>query len=179
MQEWSGAFAHAATAIPIEALCLRARDISLNVARRKFRFHTHEAEDVAQEMALRALIRAQTSEVTPGWIYTGATFICIDQLRKTGFRSRTDDILRHHFVETAQPVVDERLLDVRHAMKKLPEAAQETLWQHFWEGRTWAEIDASCARGKRKSQYRAKKSLALLAEFFAPSLICNQRASRV
>lgn len=134
-------------------------DIAFSVAHRDFRFTSADSEDVAQEMALRALRRTRIAEINRAWVHRGATYLCIDLTRSRESERRalerfsSDPTLRFH---DRSPELDP---DIVRAISCLGAPCQRLLYYYFREGRTWEEIDALLGRGRRCSQYETGKCL--------------------
>jgi RNA polymerase sigma factor (sigma-70 family) len=142
----------------------RVYEIAYAVARARFRLGTADAEDIAQEMMLRALHHLRSREINASWIHRGAQFLCIDHLRA---RQSEGKALERYLREGTPRAKDEAtILDLELAVSSLHADCQSLIRQYFWEGRTWAEIDAALAAGRRCAQYRTRKCVEALAQAF-------------
>jgi DNA-directed RNA polymerase specialized sigma24 family protein len=140
--------------------------IAFSVARRRFRFGSADAEDVAQEMTLRALRQRGRAEVNRAWVYRGATFLCIDLARtRESERCALDAYVLHaRGAAGARRLELER--DLHLAAGMLPVHCRRLLHAYFGEGRSWREIDSLLARGRRTSQYDTGKCVEQLRRLF-------------
>ena len=140
--------------------CSEVRGIAYGVARARFRFGHADADDVAQEMTLRAMKHAENGRVTAAWVRRGTEFFCIDVVRAARARPAHDE-LDASAAELLPIVQSHDCIDVERAVASLPEECRALLRQRFWDGMTWAEMDE--LRGARRSQYETNKCLELLA----------------
>lgn len=137
--------------------------VAYAVARRKFSFGHFDAEDIAQEMAIRSMLRARVAPVNLAWVSLGATYLCIDLLRA----SASERNLRARYANEAGGLAvraagNPEWLDVHAAVARLPEQWRNVVRGYYWDGMTFDELDRQFHHGQRASQYQAKKSLACL-----------------
>ena len=130
------------------------------IARTEFRFAATDAEDIGQEMALRAFRHLTVHGFNYSWIRAGTRFLCIDRLRTLKVQERatagygaTFEIAR----KTAEPFPD-----LTPAIARLPQTCRDLIHHYYWDGMTWAEIDSLLNPGHRCSQYQMKKCLEAL-----------------
>ena len=136
-------------------------DIASTIARSRFRLDPCDAEEIGQEMMLRAFNRMNVATINVAWVSRGAQFLCIDLLRSRRSEARAIELLsRGARSSTSHSSV--RDLDLSAAIESLPLRCQELVRMYFWEGRTWAEIDAILGRGHRCAQYETRKCVKAL-----------------
>ena len=143
-------------------------EIGYRIARVRFHFVHHDAEDIGQEMAMRSLEKVREGTINTAWVARGAAYLCIDRIRN---RASEAEALHRYTIELTSLAMHNglrhRLLatDVERCIERLRPPCRELLRHHFWEGMTWAEIDAMVSEGRRTSQQRASRCLqALLTE---------------
>lgn len=133
-----------------EAFCRSTVRIAYQVAKR-FGFDAVDAEDVAQEMVVRSLERLPAAAVNSSWIHSGATFLCIDIVRRRQTASAYMAVPR---TSTMPPVSH---ADLVLMLERLPPSCRRLMVLHFVEGWSFAEIDAWRGDGRRRSQFDAKR----------------------
>lgn len=142
-------------------------NIAFAVARRDFRFTRADAEDVAQEMTVRALRQSTVGAINRSWVHRGATFLCIDMSRSREYERRaletyvSDPTVR---MAWSRAELDR---DVMLAISRLSPMCQDLIHRYFREGRTWREIDLLLGRGHRCSRYATSKCLEQLQQLVA------------
>jgi len=143
------------------AFCQRVFRIAHHVAARRFGFAPADADDVAQEVVVRALEQLRETAVNVTWLHAAATFHCIDVRRrqKTIAESAYEVAV---MAETGLSGVDRA--EVMLMLERLPPSCAEVLRLHFLEGLSFVEIDERRADGRRRAQFDAKRCLAHLAE---------------
>lgn len=140
--------------------------IAFAVARRKFRMTSADAEDVAQEMTLRALRQTASGGINRAWVHRGATYLCIDLTRSRAAEQRALESYLHEMTMRAA-ARHELDRDLVLALGQLAPSCQFLIHHYFREGRTWREIDTLLARGRRCSQYATRKCLESLQQLVA------------
>ena len=147
-----------------DALWQRVYEISCRVARGRFRLSVADAEEIGQEMLLRAVRQTRQASINVAWIYRGACFACIDRLR--AHRAEEQAMARYDGARPADLFSAAAVspADLRAALKTLPAGCQQLIYRYYWEGLTWAELDNALARGHRCAQYETKKCVRRLAE---------------
>jgi len=151
-------------------------NIAFAVARRDFRFTRADAEDVAQEMSVRALRQITIGAINRSWVHRGATFLCIDMTRSREYERRALEVF------VSDPTVRmawsraELDPDVSLAISHLSPVCQELIHRYFREGRTWREIDLLLGRGRRCSRYATSKCLEHLQQLLAHTPAAQERA---
>jgi DNA-directed RNA polymerase specialized sigma24 family protein len=148
-----------------DALWQRVYEIACRVARAQFHLSVADAEEIGQEMLLRAFRQTRRATINVSWICQGARFACIDRIRaihaeeqamaRYGRECRTTDLFSPAAISPA---------DLRAALRKLPTACQQLIHRYYWEGLTWAELDDAVARGHRCAQYETRKCVQRLAQ---------------
>jgi DNA-directed RNA polymerase specialized sigma24 family protein len=158
-----------------DELFQRVRRIAFAVARLEFGLSPPDAEDIAQEMTLRAYRRSQSAEFNFSWVATGTRFLCIDHLRSRNAESAA--ISRYGDDIRARPTFLAAMTeaDIAAAMAGIPEHCRALLEQHFWKGMTWAEMDDVIDCGRRCSQYATQKCLRALMERLETMRVMNGR----
>lgn len=142
----------------------RVYTVAYRVARGQFQAPVADAEEVAQDMMLRAYQRLREGLVTVGWVVRGTRFLCIDRIRARACEARALELYAH----SPRPAPPAQRFELTTALSTLPCQCQELIRMYFWEGRTWAEIDSRLAAGRRCAQYRTKKCVEALARRFFP-----------
>lgn len=153
-----------------ESLVGNARTLAFRIAYRRFRFTREDAEDVAQEVALQVAQRAQSSEVTPAWIVNGTVFRCVDHARRKASEARAlvayaDEQRRCHAINSAREMPRGRL-ELLEAMRCCSGPCRNLLRMYIFEQKTWAEMDAEFASGRRCAQYRTNCCMQTLLQRF-------------
>jgi RNA polymerase sigma factor (sigma-70 family) len=143
------------------SLWARIYRTAFGIAHSEFHFDLSDAEDIGQEMALRAFQHVTIHGFNYSWIAAGTRFLCIDHLRTAQAQERA--VARYGLtVETLQRVaaqLSERTADLAPALALLPSACRDLIHRYYWAGMTWAEIDHALNVGQRCSQYQMKKCL--------------------
>jgi DNA-directed RNA polymerase specialized sigma24 family protein len=139
----------------------RVFDIASSVARNRFRLDPCDAEEIGQEMMLRAFHQLRVASINVAWVSRGAQFLCIDLLRSRRSEQRAMELIEKAARRVTSPASIQDL-DLAHAIASLPSPCQDLLRMYFWEGRTWAEMDAILDGGRRCAQYQTRKCLAAL-----------------
>lgn len=142
-------------------------DIAFGVAHRDFRFTNADAEDIAQEMALRVLRRTRVMAINRAWVHRGATYLCIDVTRSRESERRALERIVSDPTLRGQESRAELDPDIALAVSRLPPACQRLIHYYFREGRTWDEIDRLVYHGARRSQYATSKCVAALQRALA------------
>ena len=142
-----------------EGVLRRVFEIAASVARGRFRLSACDAEEIAQEMTLRAFHRLNETSINVAWVSRGAQFLCIDLLRSRRTEARAKELLERspRRAPSAQDV------DLAHAIASLPSPCRDLIRMYYWEGRTWAEIDAILDGGRRGAQYQTRKCVEALS----------------
>jgi len=141
-----------------DSLWMRICRIAHGIARAEFRFDAAEAEDIAQEMALRAFRHAAENEINLSWICAGTRFLCIDRMRSFDAQNRA--IARYGSdLESRRVHAQELSNALAPVIALLPHPCRDLIRRYYWAGMTWSEIDAALESGHRCSQYQMKKCL--------------------
>jgi DNA-directed RNA polymerase specialized sigma24 family protein len=133
-----------------EAFCRSAFRIAYQVAKR-FGFDAMDAEDVAQEMVVRSLERLSVAAINSSWIHSGATFLCIDIMRRRRTASGYMAVPKGS-ADWPIPHADLVLM-----LERLSPSCRRLIVLHFVEGWSFAEIDTLRGDGRRRSQFDAKR----------------------
>jgi DNA-directed RNA polymerase specialized sigma24 family protein len=156
-----------------EGVLRRVFDIASSVARSRFRLDHCDAEEIGQEMMLRAFHRLNVAAINVAWVSRGTRFLCIDLLRSRRSEQRAMELLQRASRGTTSPA-SIRDLDLAHAIATLPRPCQDLLRMYFWEGCTWNEMDAILDGGRRCAQYQTRKCIEAVAR-----ALNDRRAPRV
>jgi DNA-directed RNA polymerase specialized sigma24 family protein len=135
-------------------------DIAFAVAKHDFGFACCDAEDVAQEMTVRAFLAMRKGPINHSWIRRGSVFLCIDlrRTRKAQERALTDFALSMR-CDAGEP--SDRLRDVARAVDRLLPAHRDLIRKRYEEGWTLEEIDAQ-SKPSRRGEYELRKCVTVL-----------------
>lgn len=137
-----------------EAVCRIVFRIAYHVAAKRFGFVVEDAEDVAQEIVVRSLEKLSLTTINASWVHTGATFLCIDIVR----RRRTASLIAGE-TRNAHPLPPVTRAELMLMLDHLPPSCRSLLVKHFIEGFTFAELDAMRGDGRRRCEFEAKRCL--------------------
>lgn len=148
-----------------DAVWRRVYEIAFGLARGHFRLDLPDAEEVGQEMMLRAIKQVGSAPINSTWIYNGVRFLCIDRVRAR----RSEAQAMERYTREWRTRLDLQraagsTAELTAAVASLAPECRELIRQYFWEGKTWAELDAHLGRGRRCSQYATGKCLKVLAK---------------
>jgi RNA polymerase sigma factor (sigma-70 family) len=135
----------------------RIHRTALGIACAEFHFTVADAEDIGQEMALRAFRHLSIHGFNYSWIRAGTRFLCIDRLRTIKAQERA--AAGYEFTFESDRSKAELTADLTPAIARLPPTCRELIRRYYWDGMTWAEIDNLLNPGQRCSQYQMKKCL--------------------
>jgi DNA-directed RNA polymerase specialized sigma24 family protein len=153
-----------AAASPDDDVWQRIYRTALGIARAEFHFDVAEAEEIGQEVALRAFRHARSRSINFSWLRAGTRFLCVDRRRALDAQQRA--IARYGSDLTITHSASARGMEAGTvlvpALAGLPRPCRELIHSYFFAGMTWAEIDAALQSGHRCSQYRMKRCMAAL-----------------
>lgn len=138
----SGAEARAARADSVEVLYIQYRTLLMSVACRKFRVPETDAEALLQEVFVSFLQTGTRIENVRAWLVAA---ICNASRHYWRTQGRAEQ-LPEDFVEHSDPTshaLPERFaleMTIRQALQYLQPRCRETLWLHYFEGRSAADV---------------------------------------
>lgn len=124
------------------ALYEEHRDLLLHIACRKFRVPEHDAESLMQEVFLAYMESGSGVENTRGWL-VGAMCNASRYYWRTQAKSESlpDDISQHSDPQTAGLAEQfATTLTLQKAMRYLQPRCRETLYLHYFEGRSASDV---------------------------------------
>jgi RNA polymerase sigma factor (sigma-70 family) len=132
----------ASRADTVEILYTQYRTLLMSVACRKFRVPEGDAENLLQEVFVSYLQTGTTIENVRAWLVAA---ICNASRHYWRTQGRAEQ-LPEDFVEQSDPgshALPERFameMTVRQAMQYLQPRCRETLWLHYFEGRSASDV---------------------------------------
>ncbi len=126
----------------VELLYTQYRTLLMSVACRKFRVPEGDAESLLQEVFVSYLQTGSTIENVRAWLVAA---ICNASRHYWRIQGRAEQ-LPDDFVEQSDPgshALPERFameMTVRQAMQYLQPRCRETLWLHYFEGRSASDV---------------------------------------
>lgn len=138
----SVAEARAARADSVEVLYIQYRTLLMSVACRKFRVPETDAEALLQEVFVSFLQTGTRIENVRAWLVAA---ICNASRHYWRTQGRAEQ-LPEDFVEHSDPTshaLPERFaleMTIRQALQYLQPRCRETLWLHYFEGRSAADV---------------------------------------
>jgi RNA polymerase sigma factor (sigma-70 family) len=126
----------------VESLYVRHRTLLFFVACRKFRIPECDAENLIQEVFLSFLQTGTRIDNTRAWLVAA---MCNASRHYWRAQGRTES-LPEDFVEQSDPTTHglaeqfAKQMTVRQALKYLQPRCRETLWLHYFEGRSAADV---------------------------------------
>ncbi len=126
----------------VELLYTQYRNLLMSVACRKFRVPESDAEGLLQEVFVSYLQTGTTIENVRAWLVAA---ICNASRHYWRTQGRSEQ-LPEDFVEQSDPgshALPERFameMTVRQAMQYLQPRCRETLWLHYFEGRSASDV---------------------------------------
>ncbi|HEX9161813.1 MAG TPA: sigma-70 family RNA polymerase sigma factor [Thermoanaerobaculia bacterium] len=129
-------------AVEVETLYTQYRTLLLSVASRKFRVPDADAESLLQEVFVSFLQTGTKIENVRAWLVAAMCNASRYYWRSQG----RSEQLPENFVEHSDPVshsLPERFaleITVRQALQYLQPRCRETLWLHYFEGRSAADV---------------------------------------
>lgn len=128
--------------VDVEALYLEHRPLLLGVACRKFRVPDSDAESLLQEVFVSLLQTGDSVENVRAWLVAA---ICNASRHYWRTRGKSDQ-LPEGFIEQSDPgsqALPERFameITIRQALQYLQPRCRETLWLHYFEGRSAPDV---------------------------------------
>lgn len=152
-----------------DAIWQRIYDIAFRIARGRFRVELADAEEIGQEMMLRAIKQVNATTINSTWIYNGVRFLCIDRMRARRSETAALEVLTRESLARMhrERAIDASMPEMAAAVASLPAHCRELIRKYFFEGHTWAELDAEACLGRRCSQYETSKCVKALARALA------------
>ncbi|HWS72587.1 MAG TPA: sigma-70 family RNA polymerase sigma factor [Thermoanaerobaculia bacterium] len=126
----------------VETLYVKHRTLLFFVACRKFRIPECDAENLIQEVFLSFLQTGTKIDNTRAWLVAA---MCNASRHYWRAQGRTES-LPEDFVEQSDPATHglaeqfAKQMTVRQALKYLQPRCRETLWLHYFEGRSAADV---------------------------------------
>ena len=126
----------------VERMYVEHRTLLLYVAARKFRVPEPDAENLIQEVFLSFLQTGTKIDNVKAWLVAA---MCNASRHYWRAQSRTES-LPENFQERSDPrtvgIAEEftMKMTVRQAVEYLPQRCRETLWLHYFEGRSAGEV---------------------------------------
>jgi len=103
----------------------------------------HDAEDITQEVILKALRMIQDDRaISPGWLVKTTANLCVDKIRLRKRTVRIDDlsISAHYPSPEDEILAKEMRVMLKRAMADLRDDEKEILWERFVDGRSYEEL---------------------------------------
>ncbi len=126
----------------VEALYIAHRNLLLYVACRKFRIPDSDAENLIQEVFLSFLQTGTKIENVRAWLVAAMCNASRHYWRAQGRMESLPDDFKEHCDPGSQGLADQfaMRLTVRQALDYLQPRCRETLWLHYFEGRSAADV---------------------------------------
>ena len=126
----------------VEALYLQHRSLLLYVACRKFRIPDSDAENLIQEVFLSYLQTGTKIENIRAWLVAAMCNASRHYWRAQGRTESLPDNIDDHCDPGSQGLADQfaMKMTVRQALDYLQPRCRETLWLHYFEGRSAGDV---------------------------------------
>jgi RNA polymerase sigma factor (sigma-70 family) len=126
----------------VEALYLRHRTLLLYVACRKFRIPDCDAESLIQEVFLSYLQTSTKIENIRAWMVAAMCNASRHYWRAQGRTESLPDDMNDRSDPSSQGLADQFAMQmtVRQALDYLAPRCRETLWLHYFEGRSAVDV---------------------------------------
>jgi len=118
------------------------RSLLLYVACRKFRVPETDAENLIQEVFLSFLQTGTSIDKPRAWLVAAMCNASRHYWRASGRTESLPDDFNEHSDPDSQSLVDEfsNRMTVRQVLKYLQQRCRETLWLHYFEGRSAGDV---------------------------------------
>ncbi|RLF54129.1 MAG: hypothetical protein DRN13_03105 [Thermoplasmata archaeon] len=103
----------------------------------------HDAEDITQEVILKALRMIQDDRaISPGWLAKTTANLCVDKIRLRKRTVRIDDLsISAHYPSPEDEILARETREMlERAMADLRDDEKEILWERFVDGRSYEEL---------------------------------------
>jgi|GEM_PF-5427307 len=103
----------------------------------------HDAEDITQEVILKALRMIQDDRaISPGWLAKTTANLCVDKIRLKKRTVRIDDLpISAHYPSPEDEILARETREMlERAMADLRDDEKEILWERFVDGRSYEEL---------------------------------------
>lgn len=126
----------------VEALYLQHRSLLLYVACRKFRIPDTDAENLIQEVFLSFLQTGTKIDNIRAWLVAAMCNASRHYWRASGRTESLPEDFNDHCDPHSQGLAEQFALQmtVRQAMRYLQPRCRETLWLHYFEGRSAGDV---------------------------------------
>jgi RNA polymerase sigma factor (sigma-70 family) len=126
----------------VEALYIEHRNLLLYVACRKFRIPDPDAENLIQEVFLSFLQTGTKIENVRAWLVAAMCNASRHYWRAQGRIESLPDDFKEHCDPGSQGLADQfaTRMTVRQALDYLQPRCRETLWLHYFEGRSAGDV---------------------------------------
>jgi RNA polymerase sigma factor (sigma-70 family) len=126
----------------VEALYIEHRNLLLYVACRKFRIPDPDAENLIQEVFLSFLQTGTKIENVRAWLVAAMCNASRHYWRAQGRIESLPDDFKEHCDPGSQGLADQfaMRMTVRQALDYLQPRCRETLWLHYFEGRSAGDV---------------------------------------
>lgn len=126
----------------VETLYLEHRSLLLYVACRKFRIPDSDAENLIQEVFLSYLQTGTKIENIRAWLVAAMCNASRHYWRAQGRTESLPDDFNDHCDPGSQGLAEQYMtrMTVRQALDYLQPRCRETLWLHYFEGRSAADV---------------------------------------
>ncbi len=126
----------------VEKLYIEHRNLLLYVACRKFRIPDTDAENLIQEVFLSFLQTGTKIDNVRAWLVAAMCNASRHYWRASGRTESLPEDFNDHCDPGSQGLADEyaRRMTIRQALDYLQPRCRETLWLHYFEGRSAADV---------------------------------------
>lgn len=126
----------------VEALYIEHRTLLLYVAARKFRIPESDAENLIQEVFLSFLQTGTKIDNVRAWLVAAMCNASRHYWRAQGRTEALPEDFSDHADTQTHGLAEmlARKMTVRQALNYLPQKCRETLWLHYFEGRSAADV---------------------------------------
>lgn len=138
----------------VETLYVQHRSLLLYVACRKFRVPETDAENLIQEVFLSFLQTGTTIDKPRAWLVAAMCNASRHYWRASGRTESLPENFNEHCDPNSQSLADEfsMRMTIRQVLKYLQPRCRETLWLHYFEGRSAGDVARELATTHRYAE---------------------------
>jgi RNA polymerase sigma factor (sigma-70 family) len=157
------------TADDVEALYVEHRSLLLYVAGRKFRIPESDAEGLIQEVFLSFIQTPSKIENVRGWLVAAMCNASRAYWRSQGRTESLPEDFGDHGDPDSQAIADSfaMRMTVRQALNYLQPRCRETLWLHYFEGRSAPDVARELETTTRYAEKLIHNCLKRVREIYA------------
>jgi RNA polymerase sigma factor (sigma-70 family) len=161
----------------VEALYLSHRSLLLYVACRKFRIPDPDAENLIQEVFLSYLQTGTKIENIRAWLVAAMCNASRHYWRAQGRTESLPDDFNDHCDPSSQGLAEQYMtrMTVRQALDYLQPRCRETLWLHYFEGRSAGDVARELETTNRYAEKLIHNCLKRVREIYMNITAVNQQ----